>query len=368
VAADITSFVRSWITPVTGYTPAASLKSSDRPIIRLDLNESPFGLTPKAQEALVAFDRSHRYPDFRQTALREALGSYVGMDPERIVVGAGLDDVLNTFGMLLIEPGDEVIIADPTFGVYRNLYSLHGARIIDIPLGPAPEFALDAEGIVAAVTERTKLIVLCNPNNPTGHLIPRERIEHVVANAGCPVLIDEAYAEFSGVSHLDLADTYDNVIIGRTLSKFAGLAGMRVGYAVVPEALIGHVERVTPAFANISYVAANVAIASLLDLDVLNRNRDFLIEERSRVFQAINAIEGLTAFPSSTNFILVATELADSAPIQKTLAEQDIFIRRPANPGLEHCLRPCLGTPEENDTFLAALPDAVATATRELVS
>jgi histidinol-phosphate aminotransferase len=368
VATDITSFVRSWITPVTGYTPAASLKSGDRPIIRLDLNESPFGLTPKAQEALVTFDRSHRYPDFRQTALREALGAYIGTDPERVVVGAGLDDLLNTIGMLLVELGDEVIIADPTFGVYRNLYSLHGAKIIDIPLGPAPEFALDAEGIVAAVTDRTKLIVLCNPNNPTGHLIPRERIEHVVANAGCPVLIDEAYAEFSGVSHIDLADTYDNVIIGRTLSKFAGLAGMRVGYAVIPAALTAFAQRVTPAFANISFVSAIVAIASLLDLDILNRNRDFLLQERTRVFEAINAMEGLTAYPSSTNFILFATELADSTPIQKALSEQDVFIRRPANPGLEHCLRPCLGMPEENDIFLAALPGAVAAATRELVS
>jgi histidinol-phosphate aminotransferase len=360
VTADITSFVRSWITPITGYTPAASLKSSDRPIIRLDLNESPFGLTPKAQEALISFDRSHRYPDFRQTGLRNALGAYVGKDPERIVVGAGLDDVLNTLGMLLIEPGDEVIIADPTFGVYRNLYSLHGAKVTDVPLGPAPEFALDAEGIVAAVTNRTKLIVLCNPNNPTGHLIPRERIEHVVANVQCPVVIDEAYAEFSGMSHLDLAETYDNVIIGRTLSKFAGLAGMRVGYAVVPEALEGHAARVTPAFANISYVAAEVAIASLQDLDILSNNRDILIEERTRVTSAINAMDGLTAYPSATNFILVATELADSTPIQEALAQRDIFIRRPANPGLEHCLRPCLGTPEENSAFLAALAPIVA--------
>jgi histidinol-phosphate aminotransferase len=368
VTPDITSYVRSWITPVTGYTPAASLKSRGRSIVRLDLNESPFGLTPRAQAALGAFDRSNRYPDFRQTPLREALGAYVDVDPERIVVGAGLDDVLNTIGMLLLEPGDEVIIADPTFGVYRNLYSLHGAKVINIPLGPAPTFALDAEGIVAAVTDRTKLIVLCNPNNPTGHLIPRERIEHVVANVGCPVVIDEAYAEFSGVSHLDLAATYENVIIGRTLSKFAGLAGMRVGYAIVPDALTGHAARVTPAFANISSVAAEVAIASLQDLDVLNRNRDILVEERARMTESINAMEGLIAYPSATNFILVETGLPDSSPIQEALARKDIFVRRPANPGLEHCLRPCLGTLEENDLFLAALPESLVAAHQEVAS
>lgn len=362
---DITSFTRPWITPVTGYTPAASLTSKSPNIIRLDLNESPFGLTPRAREALTSFDRSNRYPDFTQAPLREAIGAYVDKNPNRIVVGAGLDDVLNTIGMLLVTPGDEVIIADPTFGVYRNLFALHGATIVDVPLGPAPDFSLDAEGIVAAVTDRTKLIILCNPNNPTGTLIPRERIEYVVANVDCPVIIDEAYAEFSGISHMDMADRYGHVFVGRTLSKFAGLAGMRVGYAVVPEALTGYVRRVTPAFANISSVAAEVAIASLEDLNILSQHRDVIVAERGRVIDAVNQIDGLTTYPSATNFILIATELSDSTPIQKALAEHDIFIRRPANPGLEHCLRPCLGTPAENDIFLAALSGVVASAQQE---
>jgi len=368
VPSDITTYVRSWIAPVTGYTPAESLTSTGEKIIRLDLNESPFGLTPKAHDALVNFDKSNRYPDFTQAPLREALGAYVGKDPSRVIVGAGLDDVLNTIGMLVLEPGDEVIIADPTFGVYRNLYSLHGAKIVDIPLGPAPDFALDAEGIVAAVTNRTKLVILCNPHNPTGHLIPRNRIEHVVANVDCPVFIDEAYAEFAGVDHMDMADTFPNAIVGRTLSKFAGLAGMRIGYAVVPERLSGHAQRVMPAFANIASVAADVAIASLQDLEVLYRQRDLIVSERARVIEAIDAIDGLTAYPSATNFILIATGLPDSTPIAKTLAHQHIFIRKPANPGLEHCLRPCLGTPEENDIFLDALPGTVASAVAGVAS
>jgi histidinol-phosphate aminotransferase len=366
VPTDIVRYTRSWITPVSGYTPAASLGSNAERIVRLDLNESPFGLTPAAQDALVHFSGSNRYPDFTQAPLRHALGRYVDKDPERIVVGAGLDDVLNTIGMLFLEPGDEVIIADPTFGVYRNLFALHGARIIDVPLGPAPDFRLDAEGIVAATTDRTKLIILCNPNNPTGNLIPRERIEHVVQSVTCPIVIDEAYAEFAGADHMDMADACPHVIVGRTLSKFAGLAGMRVGYAVVPETLTGHARRVTPAFANISTVAAEVAIASLSELDILSRNRDIIVAERARVTEAINGIEGMVAYPSSTNFILVATDLPDSLPIQQTLAEQFIFIRKPANPGLEHTLRPCLGTPEENDIFLNALPEAVERAMAEV--
>jgi histidinol-phosphate aminotransferase len=356
----ITSFVRSWLTPSAGYTPGAS-ELTDRPVVRLDWNESPYPLTPKAQQALTSFTKSNRYPDYRQAPLRKALGAYIGVDPERVVPGAGLDDVLNTIAMLFVEPGDEVIIADPTFGVYRSLYALHGATIRNVPLGPAPEFELDVEGIVSAAAGATaKLIILCNPNNPTGHIIPREQIERVIDNVSCPVLIDEAYAEFAGISHMDMADGYEHVIVLRTLSKFAGLAGLRVGYGVFPEALLPYLHRVTPAFANISLLAAEIAIAALDDLGVLLAHRDEIVAERQRVFDAINCIEGLKAYPSGTNFILFDTPLADSGPILQALAGRDIFIRRPANPGLEHSLRVSIGTAEENSTFLDALADIMA--------
>ncbi len=350
----VTSFVRSWITPAAGYTPGAS-ELTDRPVVRLDWNESPYPLTPKAQAALESFHTSNRYPDYRQMPLREALGAYIGVAAERIVPGAGLDDVFNTIGMLFLEPGDEVIIAEPTFGVYRSLYALHGAKVTSIPLGPAPDFGLDADGIVSAVGERTKLIVLCNPNNPTGHIIPRETIEQVVENVSCPVLIDEAYAEFAGISHMDLADRYDHVIVLRTLSKFAGLAGLRVGYGVFPEALLPYLNRVTPAFANISLLASDIAIAALRDLDLLEERRDEIVAQRGRVSTALNEIDGFTAYPSGTNFILFSTPLADSTPILRSLAERDVFIRKPANAGLEHCLRVSIGTPEENTAFLDTL-------------
>lgn len=350
----VTSFVRSWITPAAGYTPGAS-ELTDRPVVRLDWNESPYPLTPKAQEALENFPNSNRYPDYRQMPLREALGAYIGVAPERIVPGAGLDDVLNTIGMLFLEPGDEVIIAEPTFGVYRSLYALHGATITSIPLGPAPDFALDAQGIVNAVGERTKVIVLCNPNNPTGHIIPRESIEQVVENVSCPVLIDEAYAEFAGISHMDLADRHDHVIVLRTLSKFAGLAGLRVGYGVFPEALLPYLNRVMPAFANISLLASEIAIAALQDLDLLQARRDEIAAQRERVFLALNEMDGFTSYPSGTNFILFSTPLADSTPILQGLANRDVFIRKPGNAGLEHCLRVSIGTPDENTAFLDAL-------------
>lgn len=360
MSSSMTSFVRSYLTPVQGYTPGAS-RLSDHPVLRLDWNEAPFPLSPRAQDVLTNFTRGNRYPDYAQTPLRNALSEYVGFTTDRIVPGAGLDDVFTTLAMLLVEPGDEVIIADPTFGVYRSLFALHGATVINIPLGPAPDFALDAPGIIEAVTGKTKLVVICNPNNPTGHLIPRETIEQIVDGVTCPVAIDEAYAEFSGTDHLDLARSRDNVIVLRTLSKFAGLAGFRVGYGIFPEAFVPYLQRVTPAFCNISTLGTEIAMASLQDLDYLRANRDIIVEERTRVSAALNVMEGVTAYPSATNFILFALPVEDSSTILKGLAERDVFIRRYGNPsfGLEHCLRVTVSTPEENDAFLSALEEVL---------
>lgn len=358
----ITDYVRSNISPADGYTPVAS-RLSDRPVIRLDWNESPYPLTPAAREVLETYDRGNRYPDYQQTPLREALGQYVGFNPNQVVPGAGLDDVINTLATLFIEPGTEAIISDPTFGVYRSLFSLHGAEVINVPLCPAPGFELDADAIISAVNDKTRLIMLCNPNNPTGHLIPREAIEKVVNNVSCPVAIDEAYAEFSGTDHLDLVRSRENVIALRTLSKFAGLAGLRVGYGIFPEALVPYLARVTPAFGNVSVLSSEVAIASLQDLDVLHANRDKLIVERTRVIAELDAMPGVTAYPSSTNFVLFRLPVDDSTIVLDGLAERDVFIRRYGTTGwgLQGCLRVSIGLPNENDAFLTALKDVLAT-------
>lgn len=353
---DITGYVRSHLTPSAGYTPGAS-RLTDRPVIRLDWNESPWPLSPRAQEVLANFRHGNRYPDYSQTPLRNALSEYVGFHPSHIVPGAGLDDVFMSLAMLLIEPGDEVIIAEPTFGIYRSLFALHGATVRNVPLGPAPDFALNVEGMLNAVNGKTKLVMLCNPNNPTGHLFPREVIEQVIDGVSCPVAIDEAYAEFSDVDHLDLVRSRDNVIALRTLSKFAGLAGFRVGYGIFPDALVPYLQRVTPAFANITTLSAEIAIASLQDLDYLKANRDRIVTERMRVTVALDAMPGVVPYPSATNFVLFRLPVSDSTSVLNDLAKHDVFIRRYGMPGwgLEDCLRVTIGTPAENDAFLTAL-------------
>lgn len=358
--------IRAHIQPTSTYSHGISPEPSSA-TVRLDWNESPFGLSPKAQAAYDQFRTGNRYPDFNQSRLIEALASYIGTSPDRVIAGAGLDDVFATTALTIIDVGDEVIISDPTFGVYRSLFGLHGAQIVNVPLGPAPDFALPVDGIVGAINERTKLIIICNPNNPTGTLYSKPEIESIVTQAPCLVAIDEAYAEFSGVSHLDLADRYPNVILFRTMSKFAGLAGYRVGYGIFPHSILPWARRATPAFCNLSAISGTVALASLRDLDHLMANVRALVEERERLAKQLNQIDGVEVYRSFANFLLVALPMPDSTEIVSALADQDVFIRRFADPalGLANCVRVSVGSRRENDIFLARFSDALS---RVLVS
>lgn len=353
--------VRRHIQPVANYAPGVS-PIDDPDAIRLDWNESPYGLSPRAQEVHEAYTSGNRYPTIDQHDLIEALAAYIGVSPNRVIAGAGLDDVFTTLAIATIEPGDEVIISTPTFGVYRSLFELHGATIVDVPLGPAPDFALDVDGIVAATNERTKLIIVCNPNNPTGTLYRQDDIARIVANADCLIAIDEAYAEFSGASHLDLAERYPNVALFRTLSKFAGLAGYRVGYGVFPEALMPWLRRAAPAFMNVSAISAAVAVASLNDLDHLRRNVDILVGERDRLIDQLNSLPGVTAYASAANFVLFSLPVDDTTVVSDYLEAKKIFVRRYGG-DQRRCLRASVGLPAENAAFLDGLREALAAVT-----
>jgi histidinol-phosphate aminotransferase len=358
MAFDPNRIVRPHLKPAALYTPGAS-PVDDPEAVRLDWNESPYPLSPAAQAVFDAYRSGNRYPTFDQQDLVAALATYTSVAATRIVAGAGLDDVFATLAIATIDVGDEVLISEPTFGVYRELFETHGATVIDIPLGPAPDFALPVEGILAAVTDRTKIIIVCNPNNPTGTLYTKDAISRIIANVDCIVAIDEAYSEFSGTSHLDLADAHPNVVILRTLSKFAGLAGFRVGYGIFPESLMPWINRAAPAFYNVSAISAAVAVASLQDVDHLRRNTDVLIAERSRVTDALNALPGVEAYDSAANFILAALPLDDAAPLVDALAGRKVYIRKYRGQ-LQRCVRVSLGAPAENDIFLEAFTECLA--------
>lgn len=356
---DLEALVRPAVREIPSYVPAKIPAGAPARQIKLDMNESPYGPSPKARAALAAFDHTHRYPDFTQADLRAALGQYVGAPADQISCGAGLDDVLTNLMVLLLDPGDEVIISEPTFGVYRSLIAVHGGVTVDVPLTDG--FQLDVDGILSGVTERTKLIIICNPNNPTGNTFDPASVEQIVAEAPCLVGIDEAYAEFAGISHLPLMDRYPNVCCLRTLSKFAGLAGMRVGYGVFPKPLMPYLWAVTPAFCNVSLASSVAAVASLDDLDYLNGIIARLNADRDALADNLREIPGVEPLPSSTNFILMRLPVSDATPVIKALAERGIFVRNFPKPslGIADCLRVSIGTAEENEIFLGELDDAL---------
>jgi histidinol-phosphate aminotransferase len=350
-AFDPAKLVRSAIHHLPQYTRGGAPAVKPPREIRLDWNESPYGPSPKAVAAVAALAAHNRYPEFDAWELREALGRYAGVSADCIVAGAGLDNVLETLTYLLIEPGDKVIISEPTFMVYELLVRGHGGHVVDVPL--QPDFSLDAEGIIAAIDERTKLILICNPNNPTGNLFDPAAIARVVSDAPCLVAIDEAYAEFAGTSHLSLMDEVPNLAILRTLSKFAGLAGARVGYGIFPQSLMPYLLRVMPGFCNVSAAATAAAIAALDD-DAYNRAIVArIVADREALAERLRAIPGVEPLPSATNFLLVRLPVDNAGPVVRELANRGVYVRHFGNPAfaIGDCLRVSIGTPQDNATF-----------------
>lgn len=347
--------VRPAIHQLPTYTRDGGPEEKPAREIRLDWNESPYPPSPDAVAAITAFAAHNRYPDFDAWTLREAIGRYIGAPASRIVAGAGLDNVLETLIHLLIEPGDRVIISEPTFMVYEWLVRGHDGDSVNVPL--TPEFELDAEGILDAIDERTKLVLICNPNNPTGNLFDVKAIERIVAEAPCLVAIDEAYAEFAGASFLPLMERYPNLVILRTMSKFAGFAGMRVGYGVFPDALMPYLLRIMPGFCNVSAVATAAAVASLADDEYNRAVVARIVADRDALADQLRELPGVEPLPSATNFLLVRLPVADAGPVQRELAMRGIYVRHFGNPafGLGDCLRVSIGTTEENEAFLSEL-------------
>jgi histidinol-phosphate aminotransferase len=347
---DPVSLVRPVVRELAPYKRDPEPDQTPPRDIRLDMNESPYGASPKARAAIAGFDLAHRYPEFDAFALRAALARYADVAPDRVVVGAGLDDVLATLSLLMLDSGDRVIISEPTFGVYRPLFTQHGGEVLDVPL--LPDFTLDVDGILDAIDERTKIVLICNPNNPTGNAFDPSVVERICAEAGCLVAIDEAYAEFAGTTAIPLAERYPHVVVLRTMSKFAGLAGMRVGYGVFPLDLVPYAMRVMPAFGNVSAVSAAAALASLDDLDYLRHVIATIVADRDRLAVDLGDIRGVVPLPSATNFLLVRLPVSDARPVIDELKHRGIFVRRVALP---EYLRVTVGTPEENRIFVTEL-------------
>ena len=218
--------MRPELSEFTGYHACKSPDGFPGPMIKLDANENNYGCSPKAKEALCNFRGYHIYPDATQIDIRRELAEYCKTAPENIVAGSGSDQLIDLLIRLFCSPGDEIINLPPTFAMFRFYAALQGAAVVDVPRDDS--FGIDTAGIKSAVTGKTKLIFIANPNNPTGTLTPESLISRVL-KLGLPTVVDEAYFEFTGKTFADRVGRIPNLMVLRTFSKWAGLAGLRIG-------------------------------------------------------------------------------------------------------------------------------------------
>jgi len=322
-------------------------------IIKLDANENPYGCSPRVTKALADYTDINIYPDSGQMELRQQLQEYTGVGVEHIVAGAGSDQLIDLIMRLLLEPGDEVINCIPTFAMFRFFIELCNGKPVEVRRDK--KFGVDVDAVKKAITGKTKLILLATPNNPTGTIMPREDILKVL-DTGLPVVVDEAYYEFTGETVAPLVGKYRNLMVLRTFSKWAGLAGLRIGYGMFPNKIADYLLRIKEPYC--VNVAALVAVReSLKDIDYLMSNVNTIIAERKRLFSRLEKIEWLKPYPSQANFILCSVLKGGAREIQQELEDRGILVRYFDQPLLKESVRISIGRPEENDILVETLKE-----------
>ncbi|MEL6860950.1 MAG: histidinol-phosphate transaminase [Pseudomonadota bacterium] len=327
---------------------------------KLSSNENPLGCSPAAQAAVVdAAKRMELYPDGSASALREAIGAKYGVDADRIVCGAGSDEIFQLLGRAYLRPGDNIVQSQHGFLVYRLIAQQSGA---DVRSAPEKDLTTDVDAMLEQVDANTKIVFLANPNNPTGSYIPYSEVKRL--HEGLPenvlLVLDGAYAEYvrnnDYSSGLELAGEQANVLMTRTFSKIHGLAALRLGWAYGPESVIDAIHRTRGPF-NVSAVAQAAGIAAINDDAFQAQSADHNMSELERVKNAVEAA-GFKTYPSVGNFVLI--EFPEAAG--RTSADADTFLRnrgiviRDVNVyGLPTCLRASIGTTEQNDDMIAAI-------------
>jgi histidinol-phosphate aminotransferase len=330
--------------------------------IKLASNENPFGPSPRSVEAAQrALLSAHRYPDAAQHAIRRRLAEHYGCTPEEVIVGAGSNELLDLLGRAFCVAGDHVVYGTPSFPIYRLVAQVNQLQTTEVELDP--EYVNDLEATAAACRGNTRIVLLANPNNPTGTYVGGDRLLRFLDQVPEEVLVvlDEAYIEFvTAPDFLDgnaLRQRRHNLIVLRTFSKAYGLAGLRVGYGLARPELVAVLDRVRAPF-NVSGVAMAAAIAALDDGGFVQRVVEVNASERERVSYAMVGL-GLTVYRSEANFVLVETPKS-AQDLYQALLRRGVIVR-PVGPGrVARCVRISIGTATENDRLLRALREVLA--------
>jgi histidinol-phosphate aminotransferase len=323
-------------------------------IVKVDANENPYGPSPKAIQALAAYPYYHIYPDPNHTLLREALQSYVGVNKDHLLLGTGSDELLDVVMRLFIQPGDAILNFPPTFGMYPFLAGVAGARTVS--LARRPDFSLpidEIERLFQTDAAPPKMIFVASPNNPDGSALDKTGLLRLLALPAV-VVVDQAYVEFGGTDFSAWVPRHANLVVMRTFSKWAGLAGLRVGYGVFPAPLMPHLLKIKQPY-NVNAAAQTAVLASLDDLDRLQAHVQAIVRERATLLAGLRAISYLAPYPSQSNFVLNRVLGRNAGELKATLEAQGILVRYYRTPELEDCIRISVGTPEQNARVLEAL-------------
>jgi histidinol-phosphate aminotransferase len=335
--------------------------------VRLNTNESPYpppaAFVDRYAESLRAVDW-HRYPDRGARALRDKLGAFLGQPPARLLCGNGSNEVLQTLLLTYGGAGRRALMFEPTYALHAQIARGTGTEVVAGERGAGYEIDATA-GAALIARERPAVVFVCSPNNPTGTVESRETIEALLDAAdavGAVLVVDEAYGEFAPWSALELVDESRSLVVVRTYSKVWSLAAVRLGFAVAPTWMIGELEKVLLPY-NLSVPTQIAGTIALEFVDEMKARVAALVEERGRLLAALSEMDGIEVCPSGANFLLFRVTKNDAHECWKRLLEHDVLVRDFSSwPRVEGSLRVTVGTPDENDAFLAAMREELATS------
>ncbi len=352
---ELRKLLRSDLEDLEEYTPvkpldvlAAEIGLPIARLVKLDANENLYGPHPDVLKAIREAP-FHIYPDPGQEALREAIAGFVGADPDQIVAGTGADDLIDIL-IRLVMP-QSIVIPTPAFGMYRFLAKISRAKPIEVPR--RPNFDLDVVPIRHAVHDGAGIVFLTSPNNPTGNPVNRAELEAICA-LDTLVVVDEAYIEFGGQSVVPLIAEHPNMVVLRTFSKWAGLAGLRVGYSVSHPELAAHMMSLKQPY-NVNVAADAAARAAIAHYAEIRETIASIVAERDRMVRLCNELGWLTAMPSQANFVLFHVEGRPAKDVASGLRSRGVLVRYYDRPDLANYVRISAGRPEDTDRLMTAL-------------
>jgi len=349
-----------WETPSHEIAEKVGLRTEQ--IVRLDTNTSPF--PPMAELKLLSRTAQklevNQYPDTTYLELRKGLAAYCGVGVDRFVVTNGADEGLDIITKTLLDGGDEVVVPIPTYSMFRVASEVMGARMRYVKRDP-DDYTIGADEVLGAVTPRTKLVFLCNPNSPTGNPMPLSEVDKIANETEAAVAVDEAYYEFWGKTALGLTERHDNLVVCRTFSKAFSMAGVRVGYLVAKRETVDQLNLVRPPN-SLSVISLVLAEEALRNLGEMRGNVRKIVAQRARVFEALRKGGLVQPFPSETNFILFRARggVAGAGRLHEALMKRGFVLRSYSKAsGVGDCLRLTIGARESNSHFLTALAEAL---------